>query len=90
VPSDHGNRVLELARFDGQVVWLDYAACFLAVGELGEPFVDVTVDQVELPRRVTVAEVRSPAPQHRVEVADNQRQVTTGVAPRGVISDLGP
>ena len=50
----------------------------LDAGQLGQPPVHVAVDDVELPVRVSVAEVRSPAPQDGVEFSDNMVQLTAG------------
>src|SRR5438067_3565430 len=40
-------------------------------GEDRQPLVDIAVDRVELPPGVPVAEVRTPASQHGVEVGDH-------------------
>ena len=58
--------------------------------QLGQSFVDVAVDDAELPGRVAVAVVRRSTPQHGVEFFDNDSQLTTGMAPWGSIPDLGP
>ena len=59
-------------------------------GQLGQPLMDVAVYGVELPRRVAISEVRTPAPQHGVEAFDDHGHVEAGVAPRGPFFDLGP
>ena len=45
-------------------------------GQLGHPKVHVAVDGGELAVRISITQVRPPAPQHGGEVSDNTLQLT--------------
>src|SRR5215216_7908588 len=62
----------------------------LGAGEDGQAFVDVAVELGELPRGVAVAEIRAPAAQDAVEVADDPRQGVAHIPTIGRLPDLGP
>src|SRR5437899_555400 len=59
-------------------------------GQEGQPFVHIAVDGVELPRRVPVAEVRPPPPEHGVEVLDDSFERPARPLPGRALADLGP
>src|SRR4029450_5351781 len=62
----------------------------LGAGEDGQAFGDVGGDGGELPRGVAVAEIRAPAGQDAIEVADNPRQGVAHEPAIGRRPDLAP
>src|SRR5260370_38079898 len=69
---------------------VDPRVSVLAAHEASQALVDIAVDDGELPRRVAVAEVVTPALEGAVEVLHHRLQGLAHVGPIGRCSDLPP